>query len=61
MSKTEPTTGWGGKLMSVLETIAARDTTVPPEAEKIVTMPGLDKLHRAVRDLQGKLVIRSSA
>lgn len=56
MAKTEPVTGWGGKLISVLENIAAGGNTAPPEAERVVTMPGLDKLHRSVRELQGRLV-----
>ena len=45
------------KLIDMLESVAAQGTGRPADPlEKIVTMPGLDKLHKSIRELQGKLV-----
>ena len=41
-------------LTDILERVANQKTAAPEE--KVVTMPGLDKLAKAIRELQGKLV-----
>jgi hypothetical protein len=41
-------------LTDILERVANQKTSAPDE--KVVTMPGLDKLAKAIRDLQGKLI-----
>lgn len=43
-------------LMEVLERVANQKTQPPEASEKVVTMPGLDKLARAIRELQAEIV-----
>jgi hypothetical protein len=44
-------------LTEFLESVANKGTGRPDDPlEKVVTIPGLDRLHKSIRDLQGKLV-----
>jgi hypothetical protein len=43
-------------LTEVLERVANSRTGPPAEPEKVVTMPGLDKLAKAIRQLQTQLI-----
>lgn len=45
-------------LRAALERVANQRTgPATQQPERVVTMPGLDKLHKLIRDLQGKLVV----
>ena len=47
-----------GRMIGAMERVANQGTGRPTEPlEKVVTMPGLDKLHKLIRELQGKLVM----
>jgi chromosome segregation ATPase len=57
MAKPEERAGWGGQLITFLETVANREPTKPAQ-ERVVTMPRkLEELHASMRKAQNDLTI----